>query len=110
MNKETLINHIESRLSSRQIAKVENTSQTNVRYWLKKYDLQLSYKRRKFATKEEAEEEKIKRNRKTSSDAYYSENNIINCRICKKPIRKRTRKTKKQACLKCYRDNRGLFG
>jgi len=110
MNKETLTKHIENQLSSRQIAKIENTSQTNVRHWLKKYDLQLSYKRRKFATKEEAEEEETKRNRKTSSDEYYSENNVINCWICEKPLRKRTSKTKKQACLKCYRDNRGLFG
>jgi hypothetical protein len=109
MDKEILKKHIENRFSSRKIAELENTSQTNVRYWLKKYDLQLSYKRRKFATKQEAKEEAAKRNRRTSREAYYSDNNIINCWICEKPIRKRTTKTTRQACLKCYRSNTELF-
>ena len=40
MNKETLINQINQNLSTWQIAAQSNTTQANVRYWLKKYDLQ----------------------------------------------------------------------
>ena len=37
MNKETLINQINQNLSTWQIAEQSNTTQANVRYWLKKY-------------------------------------------------------------------------
>ena len=40
MNKETLINQINQNLSTWQIAEQSNTTQANVRYWLKKYNLQ----------------------------------------------------------------------
>ena len=40
MNKETLINQIDQNLSTWQIAAQSNTTQANVRYWLKKYNLQ----------------------------------------------------------------------
>ena len=40
MNKETLINQINQNLSTWQIAAQSNTTQANVRYWLKKYNLQ----------------------------------------------------------------------
>jgi transposase len=39
MKKETLVDYINEGLSTRQIAKKENTSQTNTRYWIKKYGL-----------------------------------------------------------------------
>jgi hypothetical protein len=40
MNKENLINQINQNLSTWQIAEQSNTTQANVRYWLKKYNLQ----------------------------------------------------------------------
>lgn len=39
MKKELLIEYVNEKLSIRQIAEKENTSQTNTRYWLKKYGL-----------------------------------------------------------------------
>jgi hypothetical protein len=39
MDYDTLVKYVEMRYSTREIAKAEGTSQTNVRYWLEKYGL-----------------------------------------------------------------------
>ena len=44
MRKEVLQEHINNELSTRKIADAEITSQTNVRYWLKKYGLRTAPK------------------------------------------------------------------
>lgn len=39
MDKETLIKHVEAGLSTYKIAELENSSNSTIRYWMRKYDL-----------------------------------------------------------------------
>lgn len=46
MIKETLEKYLDQGISQRKIAAIEGISQTNVRYWLNKYDLKVVYNRK----------------------------------------------------------------
>jgi len=104
MKKQILENHLKNKKSSRQIAALENTSQTNVRYWIKKHGLNLPPNKKKYPNETEVE-----RNRRTSKEAYYSKKRQINCEFCGKTIRKRLSTTEVQSCIDCYRKNARLF-
>lgn len=79
MNKETLINLINQNLSTWQIAEQSNTTQANVRYWLKKYDLQT------IRTINKAKKLKLCPKCNTSkpkSEFYHSKKSSSYCKSC----------------------------
>jgi len=104
MKKTILEKHLKDKKSSRQIASLENTSQTNVRYWIKKHGLNLPNNKKKYPN-----ENKIERNRRTSQEAYYSKKRQIKCKFCEKTIQKRLSTTEEQSCIDCYKKNARLF-
>jgi hypothetical protein len=111
MDKETLIKHIESGLSTYKIAKLVNTSNSTIRYWLRKYELKTKRSENKDV---EVTEKTCPMCSKTKPlDEFYDRRNKVGnspyCKPCTKiQTIERQRKLKQDAinykggcCQKC---------
>lgn len=100
MDKSTLESMVSQGLSTHQIANLTNSSQTNVRHWLKKFNLKtklLSFKDGYFIKKEEIIENGIEyricsscNKKKILSKDFYLRNDKRTHHWCKKCINKKT--------------------
>ncbi len=107
MEKQTLENLIEQSLSTWKIAEALNTTQPNIRYWLKKYNL----KTQRTINQINNERKCLTCNHTKSQDAFYKRGTkyMSHCRSCyQNKYTQRSRDNKQQAvnylggkCTKC---------
>lgn len=96
MIKELLQNLVNKRLSSHKIAKLLNKSQTSIRYWLKKYNLNTNYLKNRTLDKKCPKCLEIKNNSEFYGDLSNNRKLSCYCKIClNKQTIDRQRKFKK---------------
>ena len=109
MNKELLISQINQGLSTWEMATINQTTQPNIRYWLKKYSLETLRKTNKMINYKLCPKCKTS---KPKSDFYQSSKSSSFCKTCiMQSNKERQRKTKALAikykggkCSKCGYD------
>lgn len=96
MNKEELVSFINQGFSTWSLAKQFNTTQPNIRYWLKKYELQTVRKTNDLENKKLCPKCKVAKNK---TDFYKSTKGSSYCKSCIVDSLEKRRKSVKQKAV-----------